>query len=57
VFDNTPRRPLRTAADEALGDRLAGIAELDIPEREILSGVIEALRTKARLRAITSDSN
>jgi len=55
VFEDIPRRPLHTAADDALGDRLAGIAELDTPEREILGGVIDALLTKTRLRAITSD--
>lgn len=55
VFEDIPRRPLHTAADEALGDRLAGIAELDTPERDILTGVIDALLTKTRLRVITGD--
>lgn len=56
VFDDIPRRPLHTPADQALGDRLAGIAELDTPEQEILGGVIDALLTKTRLRAITGDA-
>jgi transcriptional regulator with XRE-family HTH domain len=54
VYDDIPRRALHTPADQALGDRLAAIAELDEQERDILTGVIDALLTKARLRAITT---
>ncbi|MGI8810071.1 MAG: hypothetical protein ACR2KK_19950 [Acidimicrobiales bacterium] len=39
---------------QALGDRLHGITELDPQEHDILTGVIDALLTKTRLRAITS---
>ena len=53
VFEDVPRRPLHVAED-ALGDRLAGIAELDPQEQDILGGVIDALLTKTRLRAFTS---
>jgi hypothetical protein len=55
VFDDIPRRPLHTGADQALGDRLAGMAELGTLEQEILGGVIDALLTNTRLRAISSD--
>lgn len=55
LIDDIPARPLH-APEDALGNRLAAIAELDPDALDILHGVIDALVTKTRLHAISSDS-
>ena len=54
LVEASPRQPLH-APEHSLGDHLALVAELDPAEREILTGVIDALLTKSRLRAITGE--
>jgi len=54
VFDDIPRRPLH-ANENALGDRLAAIAELSDDELAVLRSVIDGLLAKSRLRTLTAD--
>ena len=49
-----PRRPLR-APENALGDRLAAIAELDDDALNVLNGVIDGLLARTRLTTLTAD--
>ncbi len=51
LLDNAPRRPHRTA-DEALGTRLATIAELNPDDLTLVTSFIDALVTKTRLKAL-----
>ena len=53
VFDDVPRRPLR-APENALGDRLAAINELD---DDALNGVIDGLLTRTRRSTLTGGLN
>jgi len=53
LIDDAPRRPFRSAED-ALGDRLATIAELDPPDAALVLSFIDALVTKTRLRRLTA---
>jgi transcriptional regulator with XRE-family HTH domain len=52
LIETAARRPLH-APEDALGDKLAGLASLDDSERALVLGVIDAVTTKAKLRAIT----
>lgn len=52
----TPRRPLR-GPEDALGPKLAELAHLDDTERALVLGVIDAVTTKAKLRAITGTAS
>jgi transcriptional regulator with XRE-family HTH domain len=54
VFDDVPRRPLH-AAENILGDRLAGVAELGDDDLAALRNVIDGLIAKSRLRTLASD--
>ena len=54
VFDDSPRRPLH-AAENALGDRLAVVAELDEDDLTSLRNVIDGLVAKRRLRVLADD--
>lgn len=54
TFDNIPRRPLH-AAENALGDRLAVVAELDPDDLTALRNVIDGLVAKRRLRVLAND--
>jgi transcriptional regulator with XRE-family HTH domain len=54
VFDDVPRRPLH-AAENILGDRLAGVAELSDEDAAALRNVIDGLIAKSRLRTLASD--
>jgi hypothetical protein len=54
VFDGIPRRPLH-AAENILGDRLAGVAELNDEDAAALRNVIDGLVAKSRLRSLASD--
>jgi transcriptional regulator with XRE-family HTH domain len=51
LVDGAPRRPFRSAED-ALGDRLATIAELGDHDRELVLSFIDALVTKTRLKTL-----
>ena len=51
LVDDAPRRPFRSAED-ALGDRLATLAELGDHDRELVLSFIDALVTKTRLKAL-----
>jgi len=53
LIDDAPRRPFRSAED-ALGDRLATIAELDPNDQALVLSFIDALVTKTRLRRLTA---
>lgn len=52
LVDNVPRRPLHSV-ENALGDRLAVIAELGDDELATLNNVIDGLVARNRLRALT----
>lgn len=54
VFDDVPSRPLH-AAENALGDRLAVVAELDDDDLTSLRNVIDGLVAKRRLRVLADD--
>lgn len=51
AIDDIPRRPLH-APENILGDRLAGIAELDDADLASLLNVVDALVAKKRIRAV-----
>lgn len=51
LLDNAPRRPHHTP-DEALGTRLATIAELNPDDLTLVTSFIDALVTKTRLKAL-----
>jgi transcriptional regulator with XRE-family HTH domain len=51
LLDNAPRRTFRSPED-ALGDRLAGLAELGDHGRDLVLSFIDALVTKTRLKAL-----
>jgi transcriptional regulator with XRE-family HTH domain len=53
LIDDAPRRPFRSAED-ALGDRLATIAELDPNDQALVLSFIDALVTKTRLKRLTA---
>jgi transcriptional regulator with XRE-family HTH domain len=53
LVDRAPRRPFRSPED-TLGDRLAGLAELDSHDRELVLSFIDALITKTRLKTLAS---
>ncbi len=53
LIDDAPRRPFRSAED-ALGDRLATIAELDPNDQALVISFIDALVTKTRLKRLTA---
>lgn len=55
TFDDIPRRALH-AADNALGDRLAAVAELDDTDLSALRNVIDGLVAKRRLRLLASNT-
>lgn len=55
TFDDIPRRPLH-AAENALGDRLAAVAELDDTDRSSLRNVIDGLVAKRRLRLLANNT-
>jgi transcriptional regulator with XRE-family HTH domain len=56
LIDDAPRRPLH-APEDALGPKLAELAHLDDNERALVLGVIDAVTTKAKLRAITGTAS
>lgn len=56
LIDNAPRRPLR-GPEDAVGPKLAELAHLDDSERALVLGVIDAVTTKAKLRAITGNAS
>jgi transcriptional regulator with XRE-family HTH domain len=56
LVETAPRRPLH-APEDALGDKLADLASLNDNERALVLGVIDAITTKAKLRAITSTAS
>jgi len=51
LVEDSPRRPFRPAED-ALGDRLATVAELSSEDLTLLLGFLDALVTKNRLKAL-----
>lgn len=56
LIDDVPRRPLR-APENALGDRLAAITELDDEALNVLNGVIDGLLARTRLTTLTGGLN
>lgn len=56
LVDDAPRRPFRTPQD-ALGDRLATVAELADDDLELVTRFIDALVTKTRLRNLQADAS
>jgi hypothetical protein len=56
LVDDAPRRPFRSAED-ALGDRLATLAELGDHDRELVLSFIDALVTKTRLKTLAGGLN
>jgi len=56
LIDDIPRRPLRVP-ENALGDRLAAITELDDDALNVLNGVIDGLLARTRLTTLTADIN
>jgi len=54
LVDNVPRRRLH-AAEHALGDRLAAVAELSEEDLASLLNVLDGLVAKSRLRALAGD--
>ena len=53
LIDDAPRRTFRSAED-ALGDRLATIDELDPADQALVISFIDALVTKTRLKRLTA---
>jgi hypothetical protein len=51
LIDDTPRRPHHSGED-ALGDRLAHLGELDTTDLGLVSSLVDALVTKTRLKAL-----
>lgn len=56
LIDAAPRRPLH-GPEDALGPKLAELTHLDDNERALVLGVIDAVTTKAKLRAITGTAS
>lgn len=56
LIDDVPRRPLH-APENALGDRLAAITELDPEALDTLNGVIDGLLARTRLTTLTGGRN
>lgn len=56
LVDDAPRRPFRNPQD-ALGDRLATVAELTDDDLELVTRFIDALVTKTRLRNLQADAS
>lgn len=54
VFDQAPRRALH-APENALGDRLAVVSELDHDDLASLRNIIDGLVAKRRLRLLAND--
>ncbi len=54
LVDDAPRRPFRSP-DTQLGDRLAGLNELDPDDWAALNRIIDALLAKNRLKTIADD--
>jgi transcriptional regulator with XRE-family HTH domain len=54
LVDDAPRRPFRSA-DDALGDRLAKVAELTDEDLVLVTSFIDALATKSRLKALAGE--
>lgn len=53
LIDGIPRRPLHSAQD-ALGDRLAVIAELGADDLNLVISFVDALVAKTRMKALTA---
>ena len=53
LIDGVPRRPLHSAAD-ALGHRLAVVAELDDEDLNLVVSFVDALVAKTRMKALTA---
>lgn len=53
LIDGVPRRPLHSAAD-ALGDRLAVVAELGDEDLNLVVSFVDALVAKTRMKALTA---
>jgi transcriptional regulator with XRE-family HTH domain len=56
LIDDAPRRPHRTGED-ALGDRLHHLAELDPTDLNLVASFVDALVTKTRLKALAGGIN
>ena len=56
LIDDIPRRPLHSAQD-ALGDRLAVVAELADEDLNLVVSFIDALVAKTRMKALTASIN
>ena len=54
LIDGVPRRPLHSAED-ALGDRLAAVAELGDQDLALVVSFIYALVAKTRMKALAGD--
>jgi transcriptional regulator with XRE-family HTH domain len=54
LVEGVPRRPLH-AADNGLGDRLAGIGELSDDDRSALLNVLDGLVAKRRLKVLAGE--
>ncbi len=54
LIDGVPRRPLHSAED-ALGDRLAAVAELGDQDLALVVSFIDALVAKTRMKALAGD--
>lgn len=56
LVDDAPRRPFRRG-DEALGERLAHLAELSADDLTLVLSFIDALVTKTRLKTLAGGIN
>jgi len=54
LVDDALRRPFRSPVEDALGENLAAIAELDDDDVKSVQNFVDALATRARIKAFTA---
>ena len=56
LVDDAPRRPFRSPLEDALGDTLSAVNELNDEDRGSVQNFVDALVTRARLKALAGGS-
>jgi transcriptional regulator with XRE-family HTH domain len=54
LVDDALRRPFRSALEDALGTNLAAVADLDAEDLKSVQNFVDALATRARIKAFTA---
>jgi len=55
LVDDAPRRPFRSPIEDALGDNLLAVSELSAQDLASVQNFVDALVTRARLKALAGD--